>query len=411
MTAVLGSVAPGFERVAEVMANGSRLQIGDRERRADLGDGGGAFAACVGGEMVLDIWSGEASPGVPWAHDTRAVVMSATKGLSTMCVHILEDRGLVDLGERVATYWPEFGAAGKAGTTVRQLLSHQSGAIGVPDAHEMLAWDGRGWSDTEAIAAAIATSAPAWDPGTRHGYHGLTFGWLVGEVVRRVSGKSIGEFFHAEVAQPLAVACDIGTPRSALRSVATVREWPQRRAATSAAHARPDASTRAGQSILAGPHGDLFVDEQGDPRFATFMNTPAVLEAEIGSINATATARALARIYSALMTDGELVTRPSVDRFREEQVNGRDAVMAAPTRWAVGYTRESPSLAPGLPRQHGPNDRAFGHMGAGGQLAFADPERGVACGFVRNHLEHQALALMGATLVAAFYDCLGGVDR
>ena len=411
LTAVLGSVAPGFEGVAEVMANGTRLQVGDRERRADLGEGGGAFAASVDGDIVVDIWSGDAAPGVPWAHDTRAVVMSATKGLSTMCVHILEDRGLVDLNERVAVYWPEFGVAGKDATTVRQLLSHQSGAIGVPDAHELLSWDGRGWSDTESIAAAIASAPPVWEPGTRHGYHGLTFGWLVGELVRRVSGKTLGEFFHAEVAQPLTVICDIGTPSSALDSVATVRDWPQRPAKPGTASLRPDPASLAGQSILAGPHGGLFVDEHGDTRFAAFMNTPAVLEAEIGSINATATARALARIYASLATDGELVTRASVDRFRAEQVCGRDAVMAVPTRWAVGYTRESPALAVGLPRQHGPNDHAFGHMGAGGQLAFADPERRVSCGFVRNHLEHQALPLMGASLVAAFYSCLDEVGR
>src|SRR5262249_29203378 len=117
---------------------------------------GGAFAAYVDGELVVDIWSGDARPGVEWAEDTRAVIMSSTKGLTTLCVHILEDRGALDLDARVVDYWPEFGAAGKAATTVRQLLSHQAGAVGVPDAHEFMSWDGDGWADSERIAAAIA---------------------------------------------------------------------------------------------------------------------------------------------------------------------------------------------------------------------------------------------------------------
>ena len=119
--------------------------------------------------------------------------MSSTKGMTTLCAHILEDRGELDLNAPVARYWPEFAAAGKSATTVRQLLSHQSGAIAVPGADQLLGWDGRGWDDTEAIAAAIASGEPAWEPGTRHGYHGVTFGWLVGELVRRISGQSLGD--------------------------------------------------------------------------------------------------------------------------------------------------------------------------------------------------------------------------
>jgi CubicO group peptidase (beta-lactamase class C family) len=132
-----------------------------------------------------------------------------------------------------------------------------------------------------------------------------------------------------------------------------------------------------------------------------------VLAAEIGAINATGSARALARMYAALATGEELVSRESIERFGAEQVCGRDAVMKVPTRWAVGYTREPPALIPGLPSQHGPNDEAFGHMGAGGQIGFADPVAGVGCGFVRNHLENQAMPFMGASLVDALYSCLG----
>ncbi|MGO9856507.1 MAG: serine hydrolase domain-containing protein [Acidimicrobiales bacterium] len=401
-----GFAAPGFERVAETLGQGAPVVVGERERRADLGDGGGAFCAFVDGECVVDVWAGSAGAGRPWEEDTRAVVMSSTKGLTTLCAHLLEDRGELDLDAPLVRYWPEFGCAGKERTTVRQLLSHQSGAIGLPGSDELLSWDGRGWDDTVAIAGAVAGAAPAWEPGTRHGYHGVTFGWLVGDLVRRISGTSLGTFFEAEVAQPLGVACSIGTPAPVLPSVASVIEFPVRPGKESALRAI-DPESKSGRSVLAGAHGSLFADEEGRPRFATFMNTPAVLGAEIGALGATGTARALARTYASLAVGEELVSRASVERFRTEQVCGRDAVMGVPTRWAVGYSLEPPALVPGAPPMHGPNEGAFGHMGAGGQIGFADPVARVGCGFVRNHLENQALPLMGACLVDVLYSCLG----
>jgi CubicO group peptidase (beta-lactamase class C family) len=406
---VSGYVAPGFEPVARVLGEGASVTVGERERRADLGDGGGAFCVYVDEECVVDLWTGPAGPdGRAWAQDTRAVIMSSTKGMTTLCAHLLEDRGELGLDAPVVGYWPEFGCLGKSPTTVRQLLSHQSGAIGLPGSDELLSWDGRGWDDTVTLAAGVAAGAPAWEPGTRHGYHGVTFGWLVGELVRRVSGSSLGAFFDTEVARPLGVAgaISIGTPATALGSVATVLEFPVRPGKESALRAI-DPESRSGRSVLAGARGSLFADEVGRPRFADFMNTPAVLQAEIGALDATATARALARVYAALATGEELVSRASVERFRVEQVCGRDAVMAVPTRWAVGYSLEPPALVRGIPPMHGPNEGAFGHMGAGGQIGFADPVARVACGFVRNHLEYQALPLMGACLVDVLYSCLG----
>jgi len=188
--------------------------------------------------------------------------------------------------------------------------------------------------------------------------------------------------------------------------VATVIDFPVKPGARSALRGI-DPESKSGRSVLAGAHGSLFADERGEPRFAAFMNTPEVLEAEIGALGATATARALARTYAALADHEELVSRASVERFRTEQVCGRDAVMGVPTRWAVGYSLEPPALVPGAPPMHGPNEGAFGHMGAGGQVGFADPTAHVACGFVRNHLENQALPLMGACLVDVLYSCLG----
>ena len=405
-----GVVAPGFERVAEVMGDGATVVVGEGERRrerpANFGDGGGAFCAFVDGECVVDLWTGWAGDGRPWSEATRGVIMSSTKGMTSLCAHLLEDRGDLDLDAPVVRYWPEFGQGGKASTTVRQLLSHQSGAIGLPGSDALLGWDGAGWDDTGAIAAAVAAGEPAWEPGTRHGYHGVTFGWLVGELVRRISGCSLGHFFETEVARPLGAVCSIGTPESEMASVATVMEFPvkpgQERALTAI-----DPASKSGRSVLAGAHGSLFADEEGRPRFADFMNTPQVLQAEIGALGATATARGLARIYAALADGEELATRASIERFRVEQVCGRDAVMGVPTRWAVGYSLEPPAMIPGIPPMHGPNEGAFGHMGAGGQIGFADPTGRVGVGFVRNHLENQALPLMGACLVDVLYSCAG----
>jgi CubicO group peptidase (beta-lactamase class C family) len=412
-----GYTAPGYGRVAEVLGRGTSVTVGGRERRADLGDGGAAFCAFVDGECVVDVWAGWAGPGRPWERDTRAVMMSSTKGLTSLCAHVLEDRGELDLDAAVKRYWPEFGCRGKEGTTVRQLLSHQSGAIGLPGSDELLSWDGTGWDATVAIAAGVAAGAPAWEPGTRHGYHGVTFGWLVGELVRRISGASLGAFFEAEVSSPLdgssleagGLACSIGAAESELASVASVMEFPVRPGKEGALGAL-DPESKAGRSVMAGAHGSLFADENGQPRFADFMNTPAVLKAEIGALGATATARGLARVYAALATGEELVSRTSVERFRVEQVCGADAVMRVPTRWAVGYSLEPPALIPGVPPMHGPSDGAFGHMGAGGQIGFADPSRRVSCAFVRNHLENQAMPLMGACLVDVLYSCLASTS-
>ncbi len=416
MSGVGGYVAPGYERVAETLSQGASVLVGERERRADLGDGGGAFCAFVDGECVVDVWTGWADGGQSrnWERDTRAVIMSSTKGLTSLCAHVLEDRGELDLDAPVVRYWPEFGCLGKERTAVRHLLSHQSGVIGLPCADDLLSWDGTGWDDTVAIAAGVAEGAPAWETGSRHGYHGVTFGWLVGELVRRISGASLGAFFEAEVVKRLdggggggggGVACSIGTPESELASVATVLEFPVRPGKEGALLAI-DPESKAGRSVLAGAHGSLFADEDGRPRFADFMNTPAVLLAEIGALGATATARGLAQVYAALATGEELVSRASVERFRVEQVCGPDAVMRVPTRWAVGYSLEPPALVAGAPPMHGPSEGAFGHMGAGGQIGFADPSRRVACAFVRNHLENQALPLMGACLVDVLYSCL-----
>ena len=264
-------------------------------------------------------------------------------------------------------------AAGKAATTVRQLLSHQSGAIGVPGADELLSWDGSGWSDTVAIAAGVAGGEPAWEPGTRHGYHGVTFGWLVGELVRRISGTEPGVVLrrrgggtagrgvlHRDPRRRARLGGHgHGVPREAGQGRA--RCGPSTRSPSPGARCWPAPTAASSPTRTAGP-GSPIHEHPGRPGGR--------------DRRARAPPRRPGRWPGPTPpwpTGEELVSRASVERFRTEQVCGRDAVMGVPTRWAVGYSLEPPALVPGVPPMHGPNDGAFGHMGAGGQIGFADP--------------------------------------
>jgi CubicO group peptidase (beta-lactamase class C family) len=177
------------------------------ENFARHGEVGAAVAVTVGGKPVVDLWAGHADAARthPWARDTIVNVASATKGPTAICAHHLADRGLLDLAAPVAAYWPQFAQAGKAAIAVHLLLSHRAGLPAIDEplpAAAIYDWD--------IMTGALAAQAPWWEPGTRHGYHAFTFGWLVGEVVRRVSGKSLGRYWREEVAQPLAVDCHIG---------------------------------------------------------------------------------------------------------------------------------------------------------------------------------------------------------
>lgn len=389
-----GHVTAGFEPVADAFA------------ALDFGSGGGAFAAVVDGALVADLWTGVRVPGVPWGQDTRAVLMSATKGLTTLCAQLLVDRGLLALEQPVAAYWPEFASNGKEGVLVRHVLSHTSGVVHLPGYDELLSWDGAGWDDGEEITARLAKARPAWKPGSQHGYHALTFGWLVGEVVRRVAGMSLGEFFAAEVAKPLGLDAAIGTPladqgRVAVPSPAPELDLPPEIAALFASWNDP--ATVQGQAFFAGPEGNVITN------IAAFMSHPRVLAAELGGSNGTATASSLARMYALLACEGELdgvrVLSPEVvGLFAREQAFGPDAIGIVPFRWALGYSRHQPSELPGVPDQMGPNDEAFGHGGLGGQLGFADPVARVGVGFVRSHLE--APHISAGFVVDALYRCL-----
>jgi CubicO group peptidase (beta-lactamase class C family) len=380
-----GYVAPGLEPVREAFRSGAD----------DLGAGGGAFCAYVDGQLVVDLWGGHARPGVPWSEDTLSTLMSSTKGLVAVCAQVLVDRGLLDVDAPVSTYWPEFAQAGKGGAQVRHILDHTVGVLSFADPGNVLDWTGHGWDDHEAIAARLAASAPAWEPGTRIGYHAVSVGWLVGELVRRITGRSIGTFFHEEIATPLGLDAWIGTPVEHHHRMADVIPEPPgslspdqirlQHLITEQRSERDSLLARAGITM----HGRSLGDD-----LAGFMNTPRVRALEIPAANGSATARSLARMYAMLSMQGELdgvrILSPAAVRSRDSQpVQGHDAVLgggsSAPVlQYALGY--EGNPEQPGQPRRFGPGIASFGHAGAGGQLGFCDPEHRVAIGFVRNQL-------------------------
>ncbi|WP_435188032.1 serine hydrolase domain-containing protein [Streptomyces sp. bgisy126] len=364
MTTIDGETAPGFEPVREAFA-------ANFERYGDIG-----AAVCVyrHGRPVVDLWGGTADPGTgrPWTRDTLQLVYSATKGATATAAHMLAERGRLDLDAPVATYWPEFAANGKADVPVRQLLCHQAGLVALDrplPLADALAWD--------PMVAALAAQRPLWAPGTAHGYHGRTWGWLVGEVIRRVSGRTPGRFFADEIAGPLGLDFFIGLPPGERERVSRmVHQRPAVDLTTAPAGLREQVAARRDPDSL-GERAFAVTDPA-----AIDFDAPEVQAAELPSSNGIGTARALARMYAALIgeVDGVRLLAPeTLASATEERASGEDLVMTVPSRFATGYmlpTDRTPMTGPA----------AFGHTGRGGSLAFADPEHGIAFGYVMNHI-------------------------
>ena len=360
---------------------------------------GASLCVTLEGETVVDLWGGHRDrEGLhPWERDTLANVDSPTQGITAIALHRLVDEGEVDLAAPVARYWPEFAQAGKQRVSVRQLLSHEAGlpAVRRPLAPEAL-------YDWELVCEALAEQETWWEPGKRHGYHALTYGWLVGEVIRRVRGKSVGRVVREEIAGPLGVEFEIGFGPELDDRVAPLLAGP--------IHAAPDGS----------PAFDLAAAVRGDPEglLARVFTNPPILDAgsvntrawraaEIPAANGHTNAHSLARIYAALANGGSvdgvrILSSEAVERARTEQVNGRDEVLPMPTRIGLGFFLSS-EFEP-----LGPNPAAFFHSGAGGSLGMADPEHRLSLGYVMN-LMHQGLWLADPRprrLLAEAYACL-----
>jgi CubicO group peptidase (beta-lactamase class C family) len=374
-----------FERVCEAFA----------ENFDKRGDVGAAVAVTVEGRPVVDLWGGYADPSRirPWTHDTIVNVYSATKGFAATCVNRLADHGLIDLDAPVARYWPEFAQAGKAHIPVRFILSHRAGlpAIRKPlEKDALLKWD--------LIAGALAAEEPWWEPGTKHGYHALTLGYLLGEIVRRVTGKTIGAYCREEISGPLGLDFHIGLESKhgfrCAELIAAPPPLPGQR--------NPLGGTDDPESItmkaINNPPGAL--------RLST-VNSRPWREAEIPAANGHTNARAIARFYGALACGGELegvhvMSSAQIQRSYEEQSYGPDAVMyGLPSRFGLGY-RLSHSAA-----QYGPNPHTFGHTGAGGSLGIAEPDARIGFGYTMNQMgTHMFVDPRVAALLDAVYGSL-----
>ncbi|MBW2499927.1 MAG: beta-lactamase family protein [Deltaproteobacteria bacterium] len=378
MVAIHGRVAEGFEAICEAFEE-------NFERHGDVG-----AACCVylEGETIVDIWGGVADPaaGREWQEETTQLVFSATKGATAICVNRLLELGMLELDAPVARYWPEFAAAGKAEIPLRWVLSHRAGLAAV-DAEltldEVLAWD--------PVVEAIAAQAPNWEPGTTHGYHARSYGWILGEVVRRVTGRSIGRYFAEEIADPLGLAFWIGVPEAELDRCA--RLIPPTGGSPSVAELLGSTSLTA--RVMSGP-SDLF-------HYDEMWNRAEVLMAEMPSSNGVCDARALARMYAATIDelDGvRLLSPETLATACQEQSKGPDEVILTPTRFGLGFSLP-PMLALGC------GDRSFGHPGAGGSLGLADPEARIGFGYVMNQMLFDPAGDPRSTgLLRALYDCL-----
>ncbi len=359
-----GSVAEGFGAVADAF----------EKNFAEHEELGAAFSLYVDGEMKADLWAGVAdkATGREWAEDTLQLVFSTTKGAAAICVARLVEAGLISYDDTVATHWPEFAANGKGQVTIAQMMSHQAG---LPYVDAEL-----GFGDAMAVAPmveALAAQAPIWEPGTKHGYHAVTYGWLAGELVRRVDGRSLGTYFAEEVAGPLGLEFWIGLPESEEPRVALLEAVPPPEDPNIAALMEQfmGPGTIAWKALTVNGALTTTGDENA-------FNTRAVHATEMPAANGITTARSLAKMYAATVgsVDGvRLIDDDTMRQATAEAVNGPDAVLVFPSQFGMGFMRHG-TLTPML------SPSSFGHAGAGGSLGYADPDAKVGYGYVMNQM-------------------------
>jgi CubicO group peptidase (beta-lactamase class C family) len=344
---------------------------------AERGDIGAAVCLVVNGDVAVDLHGGwaDADRTRPWAADTLVNVWSSTKGVVAVAAQVLVDRGQLDLDAPVAAYWPEFAAGGKEHLPVRYLLSHRAGLLGPREPITTADFE-----DWEKITGLLAGMEPWWEPGTQSGYHAITYGYLVGEVIRRICGRSVGNFVAEEIAGPLGADVHIGLGDAELdRCADLVQEPPPVGSDYAALFAQLEP---AQLSALVNP-------PLAPPMAAAIANSEGWRRAEIPAANGHATARGLATVYAPLASGGEhagvrLLSKEGAERIREGQGTGVDLVLGAAVpfdmTWGLGV------VLSGDLGIYGPNSRAFGHDGYGGSFGMADPEAHLALAYTMNHM-------------------------
>ena len=385
---VKGSCDPKFAELKEAF-----------ERNfAERGEVGASVCLSVNGETLVDLWGGKANPetGDDWQEDTISIVFSCSKAATSVCAHILIDRGELNPAALVADYWPEFARNGKEKTTVQMMLNHESALPTLRDPVKP-----GGYTDWDYMIKRLEDEEAFWEPGTRNGYHMINFGWTVGELVRRVSGKSLGTFFRDEVAAKTGAKFWLGLPEDADVHIAPIHTYaPQ----------PGDVPTEFTIKLMTEPDSiqhKSFMNSGGWD-----FNDRKSQAAEIGGGGGLSNARGQVAMYTPLAcNDGSLVSQDRVANMSMvSTATQRDATLLIPTRFASGFMKSMDNralnLGPGTSAIMG--DKAFGHVGAGGSIGFADPECGLAFSYTMNQMGGGLLLNdRGQPLIDAAYKALG----
>ncbi len=366
----------------------------------ERGDVGAACSVVIDGLTVVDLWSGwlDEARTRPWESDSIVGIYSIGKALTAITVLRLLDEQLITLEEPVSTYWPEFGQSGKSGIPVRELLTHEAGLISVRKPLPP-----GSFLDWELMTSELAAQTPWWTPGSGHGYHSNTYGFLGGEVVRRVDGRSVGTFFREEIAEPLGVDLLIGFGAEYDYRVADAipyrgQEDPNRRPWLT-----QDPKTLEGLEL------GRYMAYRNPPQKkdgSTNANTRAWRAAEYPSTNPHGNARGVARLFGALARGGDIdgvrvLSEQTIERANTIEADGEDLVLGRPTRFGLGFQLTIPDVRP-----LGPNPRTFGHYGASALVGFADPDERLGFAYVCNQAGRSWRDPRNIALIDAVYDSL-----
>jgi CubicO group peptidase (beta-lactamase class C family) len=392
--AIQGTCEPRFARVRE-----------EFERNfAERGAVGASVCVTVDGEPVVDLWGGDADPaaGRAWDRDTVGHVWSATKGATALCAHMLASRGRLDLNAPVARYWPEFAKNGKDGILVRHLLNHQAG---LPAVREPL--PAGCFYDWSLMVDALAREEPFWRPGTRNGYHALTFGYLVGEVIKRIDGRTLGAFFRDEVAGPLGLDFWLGLPAEhegrVAHTIPAAPPGPGDPVPSFYVAALTD-PTSVQALVLANTGGYMLLPGESDSR--------AAHAAEFGAVGGITNARGLAAMYRALALGGAPLVDPGqlAVMGAVSSATSVDAVLLVPSRFTLGFVKTADNRYLPVADREGVlmSEDAFGHVGMGGSHGFADPRVRLSFGYT---MSRQGTGLgvneRGQSLIDTVYAAIG----
>ena len=401
---VLATLEHGGEIRGYCAAEFSALLEGFKANFVGRDELGASLCMTHRGEVVVDIWGGfcDTERTRPWQEDTISVIFSCTKAATALCAHKLAQEGKLDFCAPVGDYWPEFASAGKEQAEVSMMFDH---TVGLPGVHQKLEpgaaynWD--------FMVDALAADEPFWEPGTRQGYHAVTYGWTAGEIIRRISGMSVGQYFAEHFAGPLGIDYWIGLPESEVSRVSPLHPSPEMLSGEGpvAAAAIADPESPSGQ----------FLFNTG----MTDFNEPAFLACEIPSANGVSNGRGLAHLFTPVAAAGHfkgerVFSDASIELMpRVAAATERDATLHIPTRFGRGFMlsmnnnliRRGPLMADSVIM--GPN--AFGHVGMGGSVGFADPDAGLAFGYSMNWLGGSILVNeRGQSLIDAAYTAIGG---